>query len=86
MYFCSEHSFFTDNISLTLLKSSCENSFISEFKTKNPQLKSCEKKSTILEFLKNTDDSEIISKKRILTRNVPYRLQAPFMVNIKGKT
>lgn len=55
-------------------------------KAKNPQLKSCEKKSTILEFLKNTDDSEIISKKRILTRNVPYRLQAPFMVNIKGKT
>ena len=55
-------------------------------KAKNPQLKSCEKKSTILEFLKNTDDREIISKKRILTRNVPYRLQAPFMVNIKGKT
>lgn len=44
-------------------------------KAKNPQLKSCEKKSTILEFLKNTDDREIISKKRILTRNVPYRLQ-----------
>lgn len=55
-------------------------------KAKNPQLKSCEKKSTILEFLKNTDAREIISKKRILTRNVPYRLQAPFMVNIKGKT
>ena len=54
-------------------------------RVKNPELKSCEKKSAIIDFLKNTDDKEIISKKRILTHNVPYRLQAPFMENLKGK-
>ena len=54
-------------------------------KVKNPELKSCEKKSVIIEFLKNTDDKEIISKKRTLTYNVPYRLQSPFMENLKGK-
>lgn len=54
-------------------------------RVKNPELKSCEKKSAIIDFLKNTDDKEIISKKRILTYNVPYRLQAPFMENLKGK-
>lgn len=54
-------------------------------KVKNPELKSCEKKSIIIEFLKNTDDKEIISKKRTLTYNVPYRLQSPFMENLKGK-
>ena len=52
-------------------------------RVKNPELKSCEKKSAIIDFLKNTDDKEIISKKRILTHNVPYRLQAPFMENLK---
>ena len=54
-------------------------------KQKNPELKSCEKKSVIIDFLKNTDDKEIISKKRILTYNVPYRLQSPFIENLKGK-
>jgi len=53
-------------------------------KEKYPNLKSCEKKSVILELLRSTDDKEIISKKRILTYNVPYRLQAPFMPGIKG--
>ena len=55
-------------------------------RVKNPELKSCEKKSAIINFLKNTDDKEIISKKRILTHNVPYRLQAPFMEKLKGKS
>lgn len=54
-------------------------------KLKNPGLKSCEKKVAIMDFLKNTDDKEIISKKRTLTYNVPYRLQSPFMENLKGK-
>lgn len=53
-------------------------------KVKYPELKSCEKKSVILELLKYTDDRNIISKKRMLTYNVPYRLQAPFMPSMKG--
>ena len=52
---------------------------------KNPSLKSCEKQSVIIDFLENTQDKEIISKKRALTYNVPYRLQSPFMENVKGK-
>ena len=60
-------------------------SLVALIKQKNPELKSSEKKDVILKFLKNTDDKEIISKKRILTYNVPYRLQSPFMKNVKGK-
>ena len=54
-------------------------------KMKNPELKSKEEKSAIIDFLRNTDDKEIISKKRTLTYNVPYRLQSPFMRNMNGK-
>lgn len=54
-------------------------------KYKFPELKACEKKSTILELLRTTSDKEINSKKRTLTYNVPYRLQAPFFSSIKGK-
>ncbi|MGN0658282.1 MAG: HNH endonuclease domain-containing protein [Emergencia sp.] len=39
----------------------------------------------ILAFLRSSDDREIRAKKRTLTRNVPYRLQAPFLENLKGK-
>lgn len=53
-------------------------------KEKYPLLKSCEKKSQIIELLRNTDDKDINKKKRTLTYNVPYRLQAPFMPSIKG--
>lgn len=53
-------------------------------KQKYPELKSCEKKNVIIDFLKNIDDREIIQKKRTLTRNVPYRLQAPFMSCLRG--
>ena len=60
-------------------------SLVALIKQKNPELKSSEKKDVIFNFLKNTDDKEIISKKRILTYNVPYRLQSPFMKNVKGK-
>ncbi len=48
-------------------------------------MKSSEKKSVIIEYLKNCKDVEINKQKRTLTRNVPYRLQAPFMNQIKGK-
>lgn len=53
-------------------------------KMKNPELKSKEEKSAIIDFLRDTDDKEIISKKRTLTYNVPYRLQSPFMRNMNG--
>lgn len=48
-------------------------------------LKSNEKKERIILFLRNSQDKELITKKRILTLNVPYRLQAPFMPDFKGK-
>ena len=60
-------------------------SLVDLIKQKNTELKSCEKKSVIIDFLKKTEDKEIINKKRILTRNVPYRIQSPFMKNLKGK-
>lgn len=65
-------------------KDTLEN-LVNLIKIKNPKLKSCEKRATIINFLKNTDDKEIISKKRTLTYNVPYRLQSPFMESLKGK-
>ena len=60
-------------------------SLVNLIRQKNPNLKSCEKKSVIIDFLKNTVDKEIMNRKRTLTRNVPYRLQAPFMNHLKGK-
>ena len=48
-------------------------------------MKSSEKKSVIIEYLKNCRDAEINKQKRTLTRNVPYRLQAPFMSGLKGR-
>ena len=53
---------------------------------RNPGLKSSEKESEIIEYLADLDDKEIIAMKRILTLNVPYRLQAPFLSDIKGKS
>lgn len=48
-------------------------------------IKSCEKKENIINYLKGCDDKEVMSRKRVLTKNVPYRLQSPFMENLKGK-
>ncbi len=47
-------------------------------------MRSSEKKEVLLEYLKNCQDSEIKKDKQTLTYNVPYRLQAPFMSQIKG--
>ncbi len=58
---------------------------VNYIKTTYPSIKSCEKKSNILSFLKDTSDKEIIRNKKILIGNVPYRLQAPFMAGFKGK-
>ena len=48
-------------------------------------IKSAEKKDIILDYLKNTSDQEIRKRKRTLTYNVPYRLQAPFMELVRGE-
>ena len=48
-------------------------------------LKSSEKKETVLSALENCQDRELLRRKQILTYNVPYRLQAPFMHDLKGK-
>lgn len=49
------------------------------------QMKSSEKREKIILYLQNCTDKEVIKRKRVLTKNVPYRLQAPFMDNVKGK-
>lgn len=49
------------------------------------QLKSSEKKENIIAYLKNCEDKEVLKRKRVLTKNVPYRMQAPFMRKVKGK-
>lgn len=49
------------------------------------KMKPSEKKEVVLDYLKNCTDKEVIQKKRTLTYNVPYRLQAPFMDTMKGK-
>lgn len=51
---------------------------------KSSRIKSSDKREVILEYLKNTSDLEIRKRKRILTYNVTYRLQAPFMEGIRG--
>lgn len=48
-------------------------------------LKSSEKKAAIVSALENCQDRDLIRRKQILTYNVPYRLQAPFMPSFKGK-
>ncbi len=59
-------------------------SLVRLIKDKYPGIQSNEKKTRILSFLQDTDDKDIINKKRVLTYNVPYRLQAPFMKKLKG--
>lgn len=48
-------------------------------------MKSSEKKETIIKFLEGCEDKKVREMKRILTRNVPYRLQAPFMQQLRGE-
>ena len=60
-------------------------SVIELMKSKNPEIKSSAKEAVIIDYLANSKDKEIITKKRTLTLNVPYRLQAPFLSEIKGK-
>ena len=48
-------------------------------------MRSCEKKEVILEYLAACEDKEVMTMKRTLSQNVPYRLQGPFMESMKGK-
>ncbi len=48
------------------------------------KLKSSEKKSKIIEAIHDCSDREVLRIKKVLTYNVPYRLQAPFMIEMKG--
>ena len=41
--------------------------------------KASEEKVKLLSYIRNCQDREVLRYKRILTENVPYRLQAPFM-------
>ena len=42
-------------------------------------IKNCEKREKLLNLIKDCDDNQLKEYKRTLTRNVPYRLQAPFL-------
>lgn len=52
---------------------------------KTAAFKPSEDKKVLINYLESCDDSEVVRMKRILILNVPYRLQAPFMPNVKGK-
>ena len=47
-------------------------------------MKPAEDKQTILKFLRECNDREIIRYKKILIDNVPYRLQAPLMTELRS--
>ena len=42
-------------------------------------------RSKILAYIRDCDDSEVSGCKRTLIQNVPYRLQAPFLPDFRGK-
>lgn len=48
-------------------------------------LKTSAKSQEILDFLAACEDKQLKEYKNILTHNVPYRFQAPFMADFKGK-
>lgn len=58
--------------------------FVVEYIRKTTQMKPSEKRSVIIEFLKNTDDREVRNYKQKLISNVPYRLQSALMPEFKG--
>ena len=47
-------------------------------------INSCEKKEKIIELISSSEDQNIRRVKNTLAQNVPYRLQAPFMPQMKG--
>ena len=48
------------------------------------QMRSSEKKENVLDFIRRCEDKELMNIKKVLSLNVPYRLQAPFMASMKG--
>lgn len=48
-------------------------------------IKPSEKKEEILRYLRGCRDQEVLAIKKILIKNVPYRLQAPFMPQVSNK-
>ena len=44
------------------------------------------KQQEILEWLQSSTDPEVTNYKNILTQNVPFRLQAPFLIGFRGDT
>lgn len=48
-------------------------------------MKPSEKKSEILHYLQNCTDKEVLDFKKILIKNVPYRMQAPLMPEVSNK-
>lgn len=46
--------------------------------------KSSEKKQVIVEYLRTCDDREVLRLKKILIKNVPYRIHAPFIPEFTG--
>ncbi|MCR1841508.1 HNH endonuclease domain-containing protein [Murimonas intestini] len=52
---------------------------------KTSGLKSNEKPEKILAYLGQLEDGEFKNKKNVISYNVPYRLQAPFMPSMKGR-
>ncbi|SCW63159.1 HNH endonuclease [Ruminococcaceae bacterium YRB3002] len=58
---------------------------VNRLKLTNPGLKSSAKEQTIIDLLSLSTDKELLKYKRTLTLNVPYRLQAPFLPELKGK-
>ena len=51
----------------------------------NGILKTSDSRENILAFISDCQDNDVRSMKRTLTKNVPYRLQSPFLENVKGK-
>ena len=47
-------------------------------------MKPAEDKQTILKYLRECKDKEILRYKKILIDNVPYRLQAPLMTELRS--
>ena len=52
---------------------------------KKSNLKSSEKRDVVVSTIRNLNDKDLQKKKQVLTYNVPYRLQAPFLSSVKGK-
>jgi hypothetical protein len=51
----------------------------------NGALKTSDSRENVLAFISECQDKDVSKAKRDLTNEVPYRLQSPFLENVKGK-